>query len=277
MPKKSTTIFFLVIITTSVAASSFISCTSRSNNTHGDISAVTSQKEITVEDTGGGVDFAPTTVTAVAETITACQQKTIPSATKSSKMKSSVKKKKTKNNNNNNIVRWAIHGVATELFHNIVLRMFHQLRLRLSSREGQRRLDMEKLQRNMREPSKHEIAIVTGATGGIGSRIAHELAVRGYDVVIAARDLVRGEALAAEIRGLVKVMPICDSQQSTSCTDDNDMPTITFVEYHADVPQSAMSVASYVKELGSPISILINNAGIMGQSKRLTMMVNLLG
>jgi len=273
MPKKSTAIFFLVIITSSVAASTFISSTSLLNNTRGGIiSAVTSPVEATtIETTGGGINFVPPTVTSDTEITTAIQQNTIPDAIKYSKMKSSAKA------NGNNIMRWAIHGVATELFHNIFLRMFHRLRTRLSSREGKRRLDMEKLQRNMRQPSKHEIAVVTGATGGIGSQIAHELAFRGYDVVIAARDVTRGEALAAEIRGLMKVTPICDSQQSTFCTDDNNLPTISFVEYHADVPQSAMSVASYVKELGLPISILINNAGIMGQSKRLTMMVNLLG
>jgi NAD(P)-dependent dehydrogenase (short-subunit alcohol dehydrogenase family) len=55
------------------------------------------------------------------------------------------------------------------------------------------------------------------------------------------------------------------------------LPTITFIEYHADIPQSALNMSTSVKGLGRPLSILINNAGIMGQSSRLTMHVNLLG
>ncbi|KAL3811441.1 hypothetical protein ACHAXA_007596 [Cyclostephanos tholiformis] len=171
-----------------------------------------------------------------------------------------------------NVMRWVIHGVATELFHNMILRTFRRVRQNFfATDEG--RLELEKGVR-YRQPSKREIAVVTGATGGIGSKIVHDLALRGYDVVIAARDATRGEELATHIRDLVAVTPLESVEESSG---NDGMPTISFIEYHADVPQSALNVALSIKDSRSPLSILINNAGIMGKSKKLTMQVNLLG
>jgi len=138
---------------------------------------------------------------------------------------------------------------------------------------------MQNAQR-FRQSPKGEVAVVTGATGGIGSQMAHDLAFRGYDVVIAARDAVRGEALVKEIQGALNVTPIVKESSSESCREEDKdllLPTISFVQYHADRPQSALDVASSIKELGSPLTVLINNAGIMGKSKQLTMKVNLIG
>ena len=266
----STILSIVIILTTSVVASSaLISFPNiQSNNTRGvggvsggGFASTVSKEESTIEMTGSGIRSKG-------------QQIISSTAPNLSQMKSAK-------SNRSNIIRWAVHGVATELFHNIFLRTFHHFHTRLFPRTGRRILQSDKSRTiNMRQPPRHEIAVVTGATGGIGSQIAHELAYRGYDVVIAARDIVKGEALSAKIRELMKVMPIIDTAGKQSCStsaDEKKVPTITFVEYHADVPQSAMNVASSVKELGSPMSILINNAGIMGQSKRLTMRVNLLG
>ena len=184
-----------------------------------------------------------------------------------------------------NVIRWAIRGVATELFHNIIMRTFRRLLFGAStalfdksSRGGGTSLGNED-GRRYRQPPRREIAVVSGATGGIGSYIVEELAFRGYDVVIAGRDGTKGEGLVAHVRDLMKVTPIIIMNMNDESIVESSvgLPTITFIEYHADIPQSALNMSTSVKGLGRPLSILINNAGIMGQSSRLTMHVNLLG
>ena len=105
---------------------------------------------------------------------------------------------------------------------------------------------------------------------------AHELALRGYDVVIAARDVTRGKQLVAEILKRLAETPICNDDDVTS-DNSSALPAISFVEYHADQPNSALDLAAFAKGLDGHVTVLINNAGIMGKSKQLTMKVNLLG
>ncbi|KAL7525770.1 hypothetical protein ACHAXR_001152 [Thalassiosira sp. AJA248-18] len=189
-----------------------------------------------------------------------------------------------------NNLRWVLRGIVTELFHNIFLRSLSRIRTRLPLFANSKQQERLEITQKYRQPLKHEMAVVTGATGGIGSQIAHDLAFRGYDVVVAARDAVRGKALVKEIQGVLEVTPIITDEISDKKTsssggggddteDDDDMPMISFVEYHADMPQSAQAVASSIKDLesSSRLSVLINNAGIMGKSKRLSMKVNLVG
>lgn len=85
------------------------------------------------------------------------------------------------------------------------------------------------------------IAVVTGASGGLGRQFALALAKQGADVVILARRKEKLEAVAKEIQGLgVKCLPIqCD---------------VTRLE---DIQSS---VAAVVREFGK-IDILVNNAG----------------
>lgn len=163
-----------------------------------------------------------------------------------------------------NTLRWFVRGVIGELYHNIFLRQINRLRAKCSQSNN----------RICRQLPKNEIAIVTGATGGIGSHMAHELALRGYDVIIAARDMTRGTQLVNEIKDRLAEIPTCEDKPSGNA---NVLPTISFVEYHADNPESALEFASTVKALNRQVTVLINNAGIMGKSKQLTMKVNLMG
>ena len=170
-----------------------------------------------------------------------------------------------KNKMKSNNIRWVVHGILTELFYNVFVRTITRTRTRMFASKEERLV----LGNNIRNrlPPKHEVAIVTGATGGIGSQIATDLAYKGYDVVIAARNMKMGEELVEKIQDELKQVS----------TKEDELPTIRFVEYHADDPQSAISMASSIKDMKSPLTVLINNAGIMGKSKQMSMRVNVLG
>jgi NADP-dependent 3-hydroxy acid dehydrogenase YdfG len=77
------------------------------------------------------------------------------------------------------------------------------------------------------------VAVVTGASGGIGAATARRLAAEGFEVVCAARRADRIEALAAEIKGRAVV---CD------VTSGDD-------------------VAALAAEVGQRCDLLVNNAG----------------
>lgn len=82
-------------------------------------------------------------------------------------------------------------------------------------------------------------ALVTGATGGIGGAIARALHGRGATVAISGRQVDKLEALAAELKERVHVVP-CDL---------------------ADKAQVASLVDAAIKKLDR-LDILVNNAGL---------------
>lgn len=47
---------------------------------------------------------------------------------------------------------------------------------------------------------KGRLAIVTGATSGIGKATARALGLAGVDVVLAVRDIAKGQAVAEDLR-----------------------------------------------------------------------------
>jgi NAD(P)-dependent dehydrogenase (short-subunit alcohol dehydrogenase family) len=84
------------------------------------------------------------------------------------------------------------------------------------------------------------IAVVTGASAGIGRAIAREFAGHGWDVAVLARDQARLEAAAEEIRG----------------RGARALPIVTDVADFAAVEAAAIRVE---RELG-PIDVWVNNA-----------------
>ena len=138
--------------------------------------------------------------------------------------------------------RWAVRGLGSELLTNVV---------------GRGGTSWQRAFRGTRAPENGNgtLAILTGATGGIGVEVAKGLSSSGYYVVVAARDRRRGLELVKCLRasgGLAE-----------------------YVELHADEPESC---AAFVRALrGRSVGLLINNAGVMSVSKREIMRTNFLG
>ena len=137
-------------------------------------------------------------------------------------------------------VRWLVRGIGSELLTNVAGKGGHEWR-------RSHRLDEHPYGEGM-------IAVVTGATGGIGAEVAAGLASRGYHVIIAARDRRRGAALASTLRASGGLA--------------------TFFEYDAERPQSALGLASSLR--GQPCALLVNNAGVMSVSKSQILRTNLI-
>jgi short-subunit dehydrogenase len=85
-------------------------------------------------------------------------------------------------------------------------------------------------------------ALVTGATSGIGLSFAHQLAERGHDVVLVARDRARLENVSDELRAKYGVS------------------TEILVADLADRAETG-KVAERLADRARPVDLLVNNAG----------------
>lgn len=81
-----------------------------------------------------------------------------------------------------------------------------------------------------------EVALVTGASSGIGAEFAKALSARGYELVLVARRAERLQQLASELPGSAHVI---------AC----------------DLVSDAASLAGKVKDAGLEVDLLVNNAG----------------
>lgn len=96
------------------------------------------------------------------------------------------------------------------------------------------------------------LAVVTGATGGLGLETALALAGAGAEVVLAARNPGKGREAVALIRAR--------HPQANVRFEQVDLASLASVNAFADRLLAA----------GRPIDILVNNAGVMALAKRQT-------
>ena len=86
------------------------------------------------------------------------------------------------------------------------------------------------------------VALVTGASSGIGADLARELARDGHDLVLTARRQAPMEALAAELKawGATSVVTAADLSR----------------------PGAAAELANAIETRGLMVEVLVNNAGL---------------
>lgn len=97
-----------------------------------------------------------------------------------------------------------------------------------------------------------KLAIVTGATGGLGLETALQLARAGAEVILAGRNAEKGRAAVALIHG-----------QRADATVRFEMVDLASLA-------SIATFADRVLAAARPIDILVNNAGVMALAKRET-------
>jgi short-subunit dehydrogenase len=86
-------------------------------------------------------------------------------------------------------------------------------------------------------------ALVTGASSGLGAEFARQLAARGADVVLVARDKTALDAVAARLR-------------------DEHGAGVEVLVADLTVPEQRDTVVERLQDETRPIGILVNNAGV---------------
>ncbi len=96
----------------------------------------------------------------------------------------------------------------------------------------------------MTRPLEGKVALVTGASRGVGLATAHTLAAAGVDVAVAARTLHLSVALAKELKAKYKIRPLA-------------------IELDVTKPPSVENMAEKLLKFYMRIDIIVNNAGVM--------------
>ena len=94
-----------------------------------------------------------------------------------------------------------------------------------------------------------KVAVITGATSGIGTAVAERFAVEGYAVILIGRNRENGESIESKFkeRGF--------KTEFLQCDVSND--------------EEVLLLASNIKKTYARVDVLFNNAGIMLQSKEI--------
>src|ERR1700704_5162817 len=87
------------------------------------------------------------------------------------------------------------------------------------------------------------VALVTGANRGIGREVARQLAERGYEVLLSARDAQKARSAAAELA------------ESTGAV-------VRALTLDVSSPASVAAAAAQVRSEVGRLDVLVNNAGI---------------
>jgi short-subunit dehydrogenase len=88
----------------------------------------------------------------------------------------------------------------------------------------------------------HRVALITGASSGIGKALAENFAEHGYDVVLAARSVAKMEVQAAELQKRFGI-------------------TALVIASDLESPTGAAKLHAEIKRRGITLSALANNAG----------------
>lgn len=102
----------------------------------------------------------------------------------------------------------------------------------------------------MPDATATRVALVTGGNRGIGFALVARLAEQGYRVVMAARDIHRGEAARQALGDSRSLVEPCKLDITRS--------------------EDARSLANWIADSCGYLDVLINNAGIMSESRRAT-------
>ena len=94
-------------------------------------------------------------------------------------------------------------------------------------------------------PQSERLAVITGASGGLGFEAATILASKGAEVVVAARNAEKGRTAVTKLGQLVRYEPL-------------DLADLASVK----------DFAARLVQRAQPISLLINNAGLAAPPKR---------
>ncbi|MDO6684814.1 MULTISPECIES: SDR family NAD(P)-dependent oxidoreductase [unclassified Agarivorans] len=96
--------------------------------------------------------------------------------------------------------------------------------------------------------NQNNVALITGASKGIGKELAHIHAAKGGDLVLVARNKQSLDLLKAELENQYKV-------------------SVTVIALDLSLADSAQQVFEQTEQLGIEVDVLINNAGFGGHGK----------